>query len=162
VHDRPQEAVLVTSSRSGLARIQEITDTPILGTRQLLPVADVIDARSADFEDLFKVAFYMRLVQESGASEVAADALPQAERIIQREPIVARVREAVGGDFDTFLPARHLLEHPELLAHADEHTLAPWERMIEQINERLSSSTATPPVAAVTADVPAQPAHEPG
>ena len=140
--------VLVASSRSGLERIQDSADHAILSTGQLLPVADVVDVREADVEDLFKAAFYMRLLHESGASDVTADQLPRGERILERDSIVVRLRAALGGDFDRYLPARHLLEHPELLAEADEHTLEPWERLIDQINGRLSQM-ATSRAAAV-------------
>ena len=135
--------ILVSSSRSGLERVQDSTDHAILSTGQLLPVADVVDVKEADLEDLFKVAFYMRLLQDSGASDVTADQLPRGERILQRERIVTRLQVALAGDFDRYLPARHLLEHPELLAEADEHTLGPWERLIEQINDRLSHERAS-------------------
>ena len=161
VHARLDVAVLVSSSRSGLEHIQEMTNPPVLSTRQLLPVADVIEARAADFEDLFKVAFYMRLVQESGASDITADQLPKGERIIRRERVVARLQEALGGDFDTFLPARHLIEHPELLSDADEHTLAPWQRLIEQVNERLTGAPGASPAATSMAEAAVQPAQDP-
>jgi len=166
--------VLVTGSPSGLERVQESTDDAILSTRQLLSVADVVDIKGAVLEDLFKGAFYMRVLRESGAAAVTADQLPRGERILQRDSIVTRLEVALGGGFDRYLPARHLLEHPELLADADEQTLAPWERLIDQINDRLSDTASSsrtaidathrsrePASGALAAPAQARPAHHP-
>lgn len=135
--------IVVASSRSELAQFQDTADHAILSTDQLLPVGDVVDVKDADLEDLFKAAFYLRLLHESGASDVTADQLPRGERILERDSIVVRLQAALAGDFDRYLPARHLVEHPELLADADEHTLVPWERLIEQINRRLSQMVSS-------------------
>ncbi len=134
--------ILIAGSRSGLERVSDSADRAILSNGQLL-VADVVDIKRAELEDLFNVTFYIRLLQESGAGYLTVDQLPRGERILDRDSIVTRVQTALGGDFDRYLPARHLLEHPELLAEADEHTLAPWERLIDQINGRLSRPGAS-------------------
>jgi AAA ATPase domain len=142
-------AVIVGSSGGGLERIQGMVDRGLLSTRQLLPVSDITGTRAADVEDLFKVSFYLRLLQESGAASVTASELPQAERIVARGRIVPRVQQVLGHDFDHYRPARYLLEHPELLAHLDEHTLEPWERLIEEINARLLEPAGAPVAGAV-------------
>jgi hypothetical protein len=78
-----------------------------------------------------RVRFYLRLLKESGTASVAKTTLGKGERIVKR------VEEAIGGSFDHHRPARHLLEHPELLADLDDDTLDRWEKLIQEINQRL-------------------------
>jgi hypothetical protein len=160
VHAQLNIAVIVNSSRSGLEHLQELADRGLLSTGQLLSVADVTGTRSADVEDLFKVSFFLRLLQESGAAGITASELPKGERILQRERIALRVEEASGRGFDHLRPARYLAEHPELLDGLDEHTLGPWQQLIEEINARLPVVPATPVPPAEAAPARILPAAE--
>jgi predicted ATP-dependent endonuclease of OLD family len=134
LHGQLNLAVMVDGSQSGLQRIHNMVERGLLDARQLLALTDITNTKSADLEDLFDQAFYLRLLKESGTATVARTKLGKGERIVKR------VEEEIGGPFDHHRPARYLLEHPALLTELDETTLDNWERLITEINARLGSA----------------------
>jgi len=141
LHGQLNLAVMVDGSQTGLQRIQHMVQRGLLSQDKLLALTDITETKSADIEDLFEESFYLRLLKESGFAGVAKSKLGNGERIVKR------VEDALGYSYDHHRPARHLLEHPELLADLDEATLQRFERLIREINARLDG-TAEPARAA--------------
>lgn len=110
-----------------------MVERALLDARKLLPLPEITTTKSADVEELFDDAFYLRLLKESGTATVARTKLGKGDRIVKC------VEEAIGGPFDHHRPARHLLEHPELLTALDGATLDRWEQLVSAINARLES-----------------------
>lgn len=136
LHNQLNVSVMVDGSQTGLQRIQHMVDRGLLDQDKMLALTEITHTKSADIEDLFDEAFYLRLLKESGTATVAKGKLGKGDRIVKR------IEHALGESFDHHRPARHLLEHPELLAELDEATLDRWELLIEEINARLDSRQA--------------------
>jgi len=132
LHNQLNVSVMVDGSQGGLQRIQNMVDRGLLDASKLLPITDITGTRSADIEDLFDERFFLDLLRASGAASVSKTKLGKGDRIVKQ------VEAALGGTFDHHRPARYLLEHPELLADLDEATLDRWERLIAEINRRLT------------------------
>lgn len=131
LHNQLNVSVMVDGSQTGLQRIQHMVARGLLDQDKLLAVTDITRTKSADIEDLFDEAFYLHLLKASGTATVTKKKLGKCERIVKR------VEEALGHGFDHHRPARYLLEHPELIAEMDEATLNRWERLVQEINDRL-------------------------
>lgn len=134
LHGQLNVAVMVDGSQTGLQRIQHMVQRGLLSQDKLLALTDITKTKSADIEDLFEESFYLRLLKESGTANVAKSKLGKGERIVKR------VEGVLGHSYDHHRPARHLLEHPELLADLDEATLQRFERLIREINARLDGA----------------------
>jgi hypothetical protein len=131
LHNQLNVSVMVDGSQSGLQRIRNLVDRGLLDAGKLLALNEITGTKAADIEDLFEEPFYLRLLTESGTAAVTKSKLGKGERIVKR------VEHALGHEFDHHRPARHLLEHPELLAKLNGTTLDRWEELIQEINSRL-------------------------
>ena len=134
LHNQLNIAVMVDGSTGGLQRIQNMVDRGIIDANQILPLTEITATKSADIEDLFDVAYYLRLLKESGTASVPATKLPSGERIAKR------IEDYLGHKYDHHRPARYLLEHPERLPDLDADTLDRFEKLIDEINSRLAPS----------------------
>lgn len=141
LHNQLNVSVMVDGSQTGLQRIQHMVARGLLDQDKLLAVTDITGTKSADIEDLFDEAFYLRLLKASGTATITKKRLGKGERIVKR------VEEGLGHSFDHHRPARYLLEHPELIADLDEATLNRWERLIQEINARLDRGEKLPQAA---------------
>jgi predicted ATPase len=131
LHNQLNISVMVDGSQSGLQRIHNMVDRGLLDASKLLALTDITCTKAADIEDLFDEDFYLRLLKKSDTATLTKAKLGKGERIVKR------VEEALGHGFDHHRPARHLLEHPEMLANLEATTLDRWERLIQELNARL-------------------------
>lgn len=85
---------------------------------------------NADIEDLFSVDDYLRLYNWSFGTDVSASGLPQT-----REPIVKRLADSRGSDFDHALPAHELTRRrDEFFASVDQATLDNFAELFTALN----------------------------
>ncbi len=131
LHNQLNVSVMVDGSQGGLQRINNMVERGLLDADKLLTLTDITGTKAADIEDLFEEPFYLRLLKQSGIGTVSKAKLGRGDRIVKR------VEDAMGDQFDHHQPARHLLEHPELLAELGDASLERWERLIVELNKRL-------------------------
>ena len=131
LHNQLNVSVMVDGSQGGLQRINNMVERGLLDADKLLTLTDITGTKAADIEDLFDESFYLRLLKQSGIGTVSKAKLGRGDRIVKR------VEDAIGDQFDHHQPARHLLEHPELLAELGDASLERWERLIVELNKRL-------------------------
>ena len=131
LHNQLNVSVMVDGSQGGLQRINNMVERGLLDADKLLTLTDITGSKAADIEDLFDESFYLRLLKQSGIGTITKGKLGRGDRIVKR------AEDAIGDQFDHHQPARHLLEHPELLAELGEASLERWERLIIELNKRL-------------------------
>lgn len=99
----------------------------------IIALADVADdlPTTADVEDLFAVSDYLRLYNWAFAQNVKPDDLPDTA-----EPIIKKLGDYRGGDFDHALPAHELTKRrDEFFQKADKVTLDHFEALFRALND---------------------------
>ena len=120
---------------------------PVRGHKPIRWV-EVARVRDADVEDLFDPNFYLKLVNESYASELPTGLTLKAiseskPRIVERIANYFRKHGIAGGYFDPYRPAAYLLErHADLRDQIDDATLERAASLFERINSLLPPSSA--------------------
>jgi hypothetical protein len=124
--------VVMDAASGGSQKIDSLVKRGIIEKNKVIPLNTITSTKEADIEDLFDEAFYLRLLKATGIA-VTKSKLAPGNRI------VPRVEQSLGGPFDHYRPARHLLEKQvSLLAGVDEATLARFEMLIQRLNLLLS------------------------
>ncbi len=143
-------AVLMDVTPTDKDQINRINESGAGGARSPIRWVEVTRVRDADIEDLLDPGFYLKLVNESYASELPH---PLTLRLItdSNPRIVERIRayfESSGiaeGKFDPYVPAAYLLQkHAELGRKLDEGTIGNVASMFERINGLLGGGHAVP------------------
>ncbi len=129
----PNVTVLQEISATPAQRVESLIERQIIARSNVIPLTTFTGGTEADLEDLFDEAFYLELMKASGTAKVAKTKLPPGRRIVKR------IEDALGGPFDHFRPARHLLEHPDLLGKVDAGTLDRFEKLFTEANARLAA-----------------------
>jgi len=101
----------------------------------IIAIADIPGIPSnGDVEDLFAVDDYLRLYNWAFGSSLAASDLASTD-----EPILKRVIDLIGRDFDHALPAHALTEHrAEFFANVDPKTVENFAALIAKLNTTLA------------------------
>ncbi len=109
-------AVLMDVTPKNKAKLDMINHNNVIQRNNPVKWVEVQKVRTADIEDIFDSAFYLRLVNEAYAGELQETVSMKA--ISAKEPRIARRLEAhfeaegiAGGQFDPYKPAAWLLEH---------------------------------------------------
>ena len=143
-------AVLMDVTPTDKANIDRINDAGAGGTRSPIRWVEVTRVRDADIEDLLDPGFYLKLVNESYASELPhpltlrsiTDSNP---RIVRRVQAFFESAEIAGGKFDAYRPAAHLLQnHADPGHELNDVTIASVASMFERINSLLGGNGAMP------------------
>ncbi|MFL5943689.1 MAG: AAA family ATPase [Gaiellaceae bacterium] len=125
-------AVVMDSASGGSQKIDSLVKRGIIEKKKVIPLNSITSTNEADIEDMFDEALYLQLLKDAGIS-VTKSKLKPGNRI------VPRVEQALGGPFDHYRPARHLLEKQvDLLPNVDEPTLARFEDLFTRVNSLLS------------------------
>ncbi len=133
-------AVLMDVTPKNKAKMEMINHNSVIQRNNPVRWVEVQKVRTADIEDIFDSAFYLRLVNESYAGELQEPVSMKA--ISAKEPRIARRLEMhfetegiAGGRFDPYKPAAWFLEHHAQLR--DEISDAAIERamsMFQRVN----------------------------
>jgi predicted ATPase len=124
-------AVVLDGAAGGSQRINSLIDRGIINAESVIPLATITEGNEADIEDMFDQAWYLKLVRESGASQVAKTKLSAGNRIVSRI-------EAVIGKYDHYSPAKYLLGNPKFIEDLDDATLDRFETLFKKLNEQLT------------------------
>jgi len=127
-------AVLVDGSGGGSQRLATMVDRHLLDPNRLLDVASITKTKEADIEDMFDPAFYLDLLNASGAvsKKVKLSDLQGTDRIVKQ------IERLLGAKYDHYHPARYFLENQvALLAKVDMATLDRFEELFERLNKLL-------------------------
>ena len=114
-------------------REDHITDTPVgremFAREGIVRLTDITGTEEADIEDFFEESFYLELVNRSNAAAVEFFEMKSSGRIVER------IEHAIGARFNRYLPARFLLENPDVLSEGlDDTTLDRFEALFRRVN----------------------------
>lgn len=138
-------AVLCDYGAGDKAKVERLRQSQILKTERVLTAADFTEKAESDVEDLFDGAFYCELVNQSLALrdghtitvEKAEAAGNGTSRIVKQIEALCRTLPGNVPEFGHYVPAEHLLRHPELLdgdASEIAQSLERFERVFEELN----------------------------
>lgn len=129
-----QVTVLVDSGTESTGRLQKAIEANRLSQRRLVTVAEIIDRKNGDIEDLFAPADYLLIYNKAFGTEIKASDLPQGDRIVKQ------IEQHLGNRYDHNRPAQTLLTaQAELVPKMSEATVAAFQRLIARINETLTA-----------------------
>jgi hypothetical protein len=143
-------AVLMDVTPTDKEHIDRINESSAGGARSPIRWVEVTRVRDADIEDLLDPGFYLKLVNESYASELPhpltlrliTDSNP---RIVERVRAYFKSAGIADGKFDPYRPAAYLLQkHAELAHELNEGTIANVASMFERINGLLGGAHVVP------------------
>lgn len=124
-------AVILDGAAGGSQKINKMIERGLVDAASVVPLAKVIGTSEADIEDMFDPDWYVALAKASGVP-VTKSKLKAGTRI------VARIEQAIGGKYDHYQPARHLLRNPDLAEQFDDATRDRFEALFKQLNGLLS------------------------
>ena len=125
--------VLVDSRGAPNQKLSNLINQGMLQQHRLIGVAQVTQKNSADIEDVFTVDEYLALYNAAYGKAVSASEL------LSDGPIVQRLTQHGGSNFDHLLPALALLSSQnDFWKSADSCTLDRFERLFGLINSTLS------------------------
>ena len=139
-------AVLMDVTPKSKAKMDRLNQNAAITRRNPIKWVEVTRVRTADIEDLFDPAFYLKLVNESYAGELPFDITMKAitdsnPRIVQRIEAYFKGEGIAGGRFDPYKPAAYLLQkHAEFRGEIDDATIERATSMFERINSLLPSN----------------------
>ena len=115
-------AVLMDVTPKNKAKMDLINKNSVIQRNNPVRWVEVQKIRTADIEDIFEPAFYLRLVNESYAMELLEPVSMKAisakdPRIVQRLEAHFKSENIAGGHFDSYRPAAWLLENHAQLRH---------------------------------------------
>ncbi len=142
-------AVMMDVSTKNRVKLDHINRNAAVKRDNPIKWVEVAKVRTADIEDLFEPAFYLKLVNEAYSHELRepvtmksiTDANP---RIVQRLDGYFRRQRIAGGRFDPYRPAALLLqEHSRLRGMISDPTIERAASLFERINSLLPSNGAS-------------------
>ncbi|MGZ4643549.1 MAG: hypothetical protein ACXVX8_15615, partial [Blastococcus sp.] len=105
----------------------------LLDAKRLIPLTDITGTAEADIEDLFDSEWYSKLVAAAGIGKVAKSKLNGGGRIVKQ------IEAALGGRYDHYQPASHLLrDGGALVDQIDEDTRDRFEQLFKRLNGLLA------------------------
>ncbi|MGB6059486.1 MAG: hypothetical protein WBF71_14605, partial [Microthrixaceae bacterium] len=135
----PQVYVVAVHDSTSKApqRLKSLVDSGVIVADQLVPLAEIVDEKEADIEDLFGADAYLTIVNDSGTAVVSTDDLRGSGRI------VPRIERGIGRSFSHYAPARYLASRPEVTAsELGEVSLDRFEALFLRVNKLLGSARA--------------------
>jgi predicted ATP-dependent endonuclease of OLD family len=140
---------LVDTVGNKQAKIDKLVKEEILQADEIVKLAEFLEAEDADIEDLFTVAFYLKLVQGVATEDPARGiyaAINEGNLAPQEDVprITKRIDAALKGfqhdALDHLPPALYFERHQEELLEAlDEETLDRAARLFERVNAQLTA-----------------------
>ncbi|WP_319448731.1 MULTISPECIES: AAA family ATPase [unclassified Mycobacterium] len=125
--------VLIDGAVGGNQKINSFIDRGLLAKNKLIPLTDITATTQADIEDMFDVAWYLKLLNAGKVGKFVKSKLPQGVRVVKR------VEAGLGHKFDHFQPANFLLRTPgSLLDEIDDATKDRFETLFNRLNDLLS------------------------
>lgn len=123
--------VLMDVAAGGNQKITGMVQRGLLDARRLVPLTEITETAEADIEDLFDPAWYLDLLRASGVGRVPKSALKGGR-------VVKQAEAALGGRYDHYQPANHLMRSPGTLLDAiDPATVERFERLFGRLNALL-------------------------
>lgn len=115
-------AVLMDVTPKNKEKMELVNKNSIMQRNNPVKWVEVQKIRTADIEDIFEPAFYLKLVNESYAMELLEPVSMKAisakdPRIVQRLEAHFEAENIAGGHFDAYRPAAYLLENHAQLKH---------------------------------------------
>jgi len=135
-------SVLLETATGGNQRIGALVQRGILAPNRLIPLAEFIDGKEADIEDLFETDFYLHLLKQSGI-DIKGEDINKGNRIRKRinkgNRIRKRIETNLGRIFNHYQPAAHFLRNQaSLLEMLNTKTLDRFEHLFKKINTTIS------------------------
>lgn len=136
-------AVLMDVTPKNKEKMELINKNSIIQRHNPVKWVEVQKIRTADIEDIFEPAFYLKLVNESYAMDLLEPVSMKAisakdPRIVQRLEGHFEKEDIAGGHFDSYRPAAWLLENHALLRHEiSEDAIERAASMFQRVNSLL-------------------------
>ncbi len=136
-------AVLMDVTPKNKAKMELINKNSVIQRNNPVKWVEVQKIRTADIEDTFEPAFYLRLVNESYAMELLEPVSMKAisakdPRIVQRLEKHFKAESIAGGHFDSYRPAAWLLEnHAQLRHEISDDAIERAASMFQRVNSLL-------------------------
>lgn len=125
-------AVVMDAAAGGNQKINSMIERKVIAAKNIISLATIRETPEADLEDLFRDTFFLKLVRDSGAASVRKEDLPAGDRIVRR------IEDFLGGRFNHYTPARHLLiNQATLLPQVDDDTSGRFEQLFRTVNPLL-------------------------
>lgn len=125
--------VLMDVAAGGNQKITGLVKRGLLEQQRLVPLTDITNTAEADIEDLFDQQWYLKLLKASGVGVFTKSKLSGGGRIVKQ------VEAALGGHYDHFQPASHLMRSPgTLIDDIDEPTQQRFSELFSRLNALLS------------------------
>jgi len=117
----------------GNQKITNLVQRGLLEARRLVPLTDITHTNEADIEDLFAPEWYSKLLRASGVARIPKSELTSGRRIVKQ------VEAFLGGRYDHYQPASHLMRAPgTLLGDVDQATRDRFQELFTRLNKLLS------------------------
>ena len=139
-------AVLMDVTPKNKEKMEVINRNSVIQRHNPVKWVEVQKIRTADIEDIFEPAFYLRMVNESYAMElheaISMKAISAKDpRIVKRLASYFEKKHIAGGEFDSNKPAAWLLEHHAQLRHEiSEEAIERAASMFQRVNGLLPQS----------------------
>ena len=136
-------AVLMDVTPKNKEKMDLINKNSVIQRHNPVKWVEVQKIRTADIEDIFEPAFYLKLVNESYAMDLLEPVSMKAisakdPRIVQRLEAHFASEDIAGGHFDSYRPAAWLLENHALLRHEiSEDAIERAVSMFQRVNSLL-------------------------
>ena len=133
-------AVLMDVTPKNKAKMELINQNNVVQRSNPVKWVEVQKIRTADIEDIFEPAFYLRLVNESYAMELPEPVSMKAisakdPRIVRRLEAHFKSEKIGGGHFDSYRPAAWLLErHAQLGNEISDAAIESAASMFQRVN----------------------------
>jgi len=126
-------AVVMDVAGGGNQKLTNLVQRGLLEARRLVPLTDITHTNEADIEDLFAPEWYSKLLRASGVARIPKSELTSGRRIVKQ------VEAFLGGRYDHYQPASHLMRAPgTLLGDVDQATRDRFQELFTRLNKLLS------------------------
>lgn len=126
-------SVLIDVAGGGNQKIDSLVKRGLLDKSKLIPLTDITGTAEADIEDMFDLAWYLKLLDASKVGKFSKTRLPKSARVIRR------IETELGHKFDHFQPANFLLRTPgKFLDEVGDATKDRFEKLFTRLNGLLS------------------------
>ncbi len=136
-------AVLMDVTPKNKEKMELINKNSVIQRNNPVKWVEVQKIRTADIEDIFEPAFYLKLVNESYSAELTEHVSMKAisakdPRIVQRLEAHFEAEGIAGGRFDSYKPAAWLLEnHAQLRQEISDDAIERAVSMFQRVNSLL-------------------------
>lgn len=126
-------AVLLEVATGANQKIDNLVRVKVLEQQRLVSLTEFTGKKESDIEDMFSEEFYLRLLKDSGGPDLNVAQLGGGHRTVKR------IEATIGGPFDHYAPAAHLLrQQVDILPTVDAAILDRFELLFKRVNPLLS------------------------